>query len=83
MSCSSLNPAPNRAERRAAESRKSDTEKADPLALRVKDFCQRIGISSSTFWVLVKSEKIRVVRISGRVVVPFAEVERILREGVA
>ncbi len=54
----------------------------EPLALRVKDFCQRIGISSSTFWVLVKSEKIRVIRISGRTLVPFAEVERILAEGV-
>lgn len=82
MSCSSLNTAPNRAKRRAAESNKSDTEKAELLALRVKDFCQRIGISPSTFWVLVKSEKIRVIRISGRTLVPFAEVERILVEGV-
>jgi predicted site-specific integrase-resolvase len=56
--------------------------KAEPLALRVKDFCQRIGISPSTFWLLVKSEKIRVIRISGRTLVPFSEVERILTEGV-
>lgn len=60
----------------------SHIEKAEPLALRVKDFCQRIGISSSTFWVLVKSEKIRVIRVAGRTLIPFAEVERILSEGV-
>jgi predicted site-specific integrase-resolvase len=57
-------------------------ETAEPLALRVKDFCQRIGISPSTFWVLVKANKIRVIRISGRTLVPFTEVERILAEGV-
>lgn len=57
-------------------------ETAEPLALRVRDFCTRIGISPSTFWVLVKSEKIKVIRISGRTLVPFAEVERILAEGV-
>jgi predicted site-specific integrase-resolvase len=60
----------------------SHIEKAEPLALRVRDFCQRIGISSSTFWVLVKSGKIRVIRISGRTLVPFSEIERILVEGV-
>lgn len=57
-------------------------EKSEPLALRVKDFCQRIGISPSTFWVLVKSEKIRVIRISGRTLVPADEVKRILADGV-
>lgn len=60
----------------------SHIEKPEPFALRVKDFCQRIGISPSTFWVLVKSGKIRVIRISGRTLVPFSEVGRILAEGV-
>jgi hypothetical protein len=41
-------------------------EKQAPLALRVNDFCQRI----------------RVIRVAGRTLIPFAEVERILSEGV-
>jgi excisionase family DNA binding protein len=53
-----------------------------PLALRVKDFCQRIGIAQSTFFALTKAGKIRTIRIGGRTLVPFAEVERILVEGV-
>ena len=53
-----------------------------PLAWRVKPFWQRLGISASTFWKLVKSEKIRVIRVGGRTLIPHDEVERILKEGV-
>jgi predicted DNA-binding transcriptional regulator AlpA len=53
-----------------------------PLALRVKDFCKRIGISPSTFWKFVKLEKIKVVRIGGRVLIPAAEAARIASEGL-
>ena len=49
-----------------------------PLALRVKDFCQRIGISPSTFWKLVSQQKIRVIRIGGRTLIPHSEVLRLL-----
>jgi excisionase family DNA binding protein len=58
------------------------TEKQTPLALRVKEFCQRVGVSPSTFWKYHKAGKIRVVRVGGRVLVPADEVERILSEGV-
>ena len=53
-----------------------------PLALRVKPFCQRIGISTATFWKYVKAGKIVVIRIGGRTLIPQSEVERILIEGV-
>jgi excisionase family DNA binding protein len=49
-----------------------------PLAHRVKDFCKRIGISPSTFWKLVSQQKIRVVRIGGRTLIPHSEVLRLL-----
>jgi excisionase family DNA binding protein len=49
-----------------------------PLALRVKPFCQRIGISPATFYKYVNLGKIRVVKIGGRTLVPAAEVERLL-----
>jgi predicted site-specific integrase-resolvase len=53
-----------------------------PLAFRVKDFCQRIGISPSTFWKFVGLGKIKVIRVGGRTLVPTAEAERIAREGL-
>lgn len=49
-----------------------------PFAHRVKDFCQRIGISPSTFWKLVSQQKIRVIRIGGRTLIPHSEVLRLL-----
>ncbi len=52
------------------------------LALQVKDFCARIGISPATFWKYAKAEKIRTIRIGGRVLVPMTEVNRILSEGI-
>ncbi len=52
----------------------------EPLALRVSDFCSRMGVSPSTFWKFVQLGKIRVVR--GRTLIPADEAARILREGV-
>ncbi len=57
-------------------------QKSEPLALRVKEFCQRIGISHSTFWKYHKAEKIRTIRIGGRVLVPASEALRIASEGL-
>lgn len=59
-----------------------NADKTDALAYRVADFCARIGISASTFWKLVSEQKIRVIRIGGRTLVPADEAARILREGV-
>ena len=57
-------------------------EKQEPLALRVKDFCQRIGVSPSTFWKYAKLGRIRTIRIGGRVLVPASEAMRIAAEGL-
>ena len=61
----------------------NSSELESPLAYRVKEFCERIRISPSTFWKHVKLGKIRVVRIGGRVLVPATEAEAILRGEVA
>ncbi len=53
------------------------------LALRVRPFCQRIGISPASFYKYVGLGKIRVVKIAGRTLIPAAEVDRLLREGTA
>jgi hypothetical protein len=54
----------------------------DRLALRVKDFCARVGISPATFWKYTRLEKIHTIRIGGRVLVPMTEVNRILNHGI-
>ncbi len=54
----------------------------EPLALRVSDFCSRMGVSPSTFWKFVQLGKIRVVRFGGRTLIPADEAARILREGI-
>lgn len=51
-------------------------------AHRVKPFCERIGISASTFWKYVRLGKIKTIRIGGRVLVPHAEALRIASEGL-
>jgi len=51
-------------------------------AHRVKEFCERVRISPSTFWKYTKLGKIRVIRIGGRVLVPHEEALRIATEGL-
>jgi excisionase family DNA binding protein len=57
-------------------------EQNEPLALRVKTFCQCLGISKSTFWKHHRAGKIRVIRVGSRVLVPADEVRRVATEGV-
>ena len=54
-----------------------------PLAYRVRDFCNRIGISHATFYKYVKAGKIHVIRIGGRTLVPAAEAVRLSTEGAS
>jgi predicted site-specific integrase-resolvase len=56
----------------------TNTEAEEPLAYRVKPFCQRVGISPATFYKYVGLKKIRVVKIGGRTLVPAQEAERLL-----
>ena len=60
----------------------NQTTAETPFAYRIKDFCTRIGISPSTFWKLVAEEKIRVIRIGGRTLIPHAEAVRIVENGI-
>lgn len=50
----------------------------EPFAYRIKDFCNRMGISPSTLWKLAKEEKIKLIRVAGRTLVPASEVVRLL-----
>ena len=50
----------------------------EPLALTVRDFCRRVGISRSSLYAYTKAGKIRVVYVAGRTLVPMTEVRRLL-----
>ena len=50
------------------------------LAWRVSPFCKAIGISRTSFYELVKQNKIKTVVIAGRRLVPDSEARRLLSE---
>jgi excisionase family DNA binding protein len=69
------------AEKNKAQLQAPKEQREMPLALRVKDFCGQVGISPSTFWKYAGQGKIKVIRIGGRVLIPAAEVARLLSGG--
>ena len=50
-----------------------------PLAYQVKPFCQLAGISRTTFYELLKSGKIKAMKLGGRTLIPRDEAERLAR----
>jgi hypothetical protein len=54
----------------------------DPRATRrIKDACDALSISRSTLYKLEALNKVRLVRILGRTLVPESEIERLSSEG--
>jgi hypothetical protein len=51
---------------------------AEPLAMTVKQFRQRFGISHSGFYNALKRNEIRTIIVAGRRLVPIEEVKRLL-----
>jgi excisionase family DNA binding protein len=54
-------------------------DRFDKLAWQVNPLCKQLGISRSTFYNLVRSGGIKVVRIGGRTLCPASEVGRLLK----
>lgn len=50
-------------------------------ALRIREFCARYRIGRTKLYELLGAGKIRAVKVTGRVLIPVDEGERILREG--
>ena len=48
------------------------------LALTIKQFCQRVGISRSSVYLYAKKGQIRLTRICGRTVICASEIDRLL-----
>ena len=49
-------------------------------ALRVSDFCQAYGLSRTTAYELMKSGRLKSVRIAGRRLIPVDEAEKLLTQ---
>lgn len=54
-----------------------------PLAHRIPDACQRIGLGRSSLYELIKAGRLQTVRIAGRTLVPEAELQRLIAEARA
>jgi hypothetical protein len=50
------------------------------LAWQVNPFCKALGISRTSFYELVKQNKIKTVTIAGRRLIPDSEARRLLAE---
>jgi excisionase family DNA binding protein len=55
---------------------------AQPRAHSFRDGQRILGISRSTFYRLEAAEKIKLLRIGRRTLIPASEIERLLKEGV-
>jgi excisionase family DNA binding protein len=54
-----------------------------PKARRIPDACRALGVCRSTLYKLAAQNKIKLVRIAGRTVVPESEIDRLASEGTA
>ncbi|WP_036212698.1 helix-turn-helix transcriptional regulator [Novilysobacter arseniciresistens] len=54
-----------------------------PLAHRIPDACQRIGLGRSSLYELIKAGRLKTVRIAGRTLVPESELQRLVAEAEA
>jgi predicted site-specific integrase-resolvase len=52
-----------------------------PKARRIPDACRALGISPALLYRLASEDKIRLVRIAGRTLVPETEIDRLVAEG--
>jgi excisionase family DNA binding protein len=53
------------------------------MAWTVNDACRQLSISRSTIYSLVRARKLKLIKISGRALVPDSEVCRLVDEGSA
>jgi excisionase family DNA binding protein len=52
-----------------------------PKSRRINDACRVLGVGRSTLYKLAADDKIKLVRVLGRTLVPESEIERLVKEG--
>jgi len=54
-----------------------------PLAYSVPEAAEMIGIGVSKMYILMRDEKLRAIKIGRRTLIPLAELERVIEQGVS
>lgn len=70
---------PHRLHMRGAPPGPNLPAKPEPLAYRVQDACYALGIGRTSFYELVKTGELTLIKIAGRTLVPRSELERLTR----
>jgi excisionase family DNA binding protein len=52
-----------------------------PLAYTVKNACRLLSISRSTLYLLASQGKLRLIKVSGRTLIPASEIARLIGGG--
>ncbi len=60
-----------------------DRQSSNPLAVSVKKACQLVGVGNTTMWVLIKTGRVKTVRIGRRRLVIYASLESLIAEAEA
>lgn len=71
-----------RGERQASPSNEMDPPAAAAiprLACNIRDACTVLGVGRTSLYDLAKKRKLKLIKIAGRTVVPWAELERLAR----
>ncbi|ESQ78880.1 hypothetical protein ABENE_23000 [Asticcacaulis benevestitus DSM 16100 = ATCC BAA-896] len=53
-----------------------------PIAYRINDFAQLIGISRTSVYDLIKTGKLRPAYVAGRTLIPASEAQRLIEEAL-
>lgn len=54
-----------------------------PLAHRIPDACNRLGIGRSTLYELIKAGEVRVIKIGSRSLIPEADLQKLIASRLA
>jgi excisionase family DNA binding protein len=54
--------------------------KKQPLAVRINDAADMLGLSRPTVYRMAREGHIKIVKIAGRSLVPFADLQRVVEE---
>jgi excisionase family DNA binding protein len=55
----------------------------EPVALTVRDFAARLGVSESHIWKLLRENQLAAIRIGRRTLLPTSEIDRLLAQAAA
>ena len=55
-------------------------DKATPISVNIDEACRLVGVRRSTIYKLVNDNKLRLVKIRRRSVIPFSDLEKLIAD---